>query len=70
MFRRFAAIAAKIGTYLVPPRSILLGWLRLGESPVALAYVGGALCLLGVGISRRSGLAAKATICGRLRDLI
>jgi drug/metabolite transporter (DMT)-like permease len=40
-------------TYLVPPISILLGWLWLGESPAALAYLGGALCLLGVGFSRR-----------------
>jgi drug/metabolite transporter (DMT)-like permease len=40
-------------TYLVPPISILLGWLWLGESPAALAYLGGALCLLGVGLSRR-----------------
>ncbi len=40
-------------TYLVPPISILLGWLWLGESPATLAYLGGALCLLGVGLSRR-----------------
>jgi drug/metabolite transporter (DMT)-like permease len=37
----------------VPPLSILLGWLWLGESPAALAYLGGALCLLGVAFSRR-----------------
>jgi drug/metabolite transporter (DMT)-like permease len=40
-------------TYLVPPLSILLGWLWLGESPAALAYVGGALCLCGVALARR-----------------
>jgi drug/metabolite transporter (DMT)-like permease len=40
-------------TYLVPPLTILLGWVALGEAPVALAYVGGALCLLGVWLSRR-----------------
>ncbi|HEX6788252.1 MAG TPA: DMT family transporter [Gaiellaceae bacterium] len=40
-------------TYLVPPLSILLGWLWLGESPASLAYVGGALCLVGVAVSRR-----------------
>ena len=40
-------------TYLVPPLSILIGWLWLGESPAALAYVGGALCLVGVAASRR-----------------
>lgn len=40
-------------TYLVPPLSILLGWLWLGESPAGLAYAGGALCLAGVAVSRR-----------------
>lgn len=40
-------------TYLVPPISILLGWAILGESPPALAYAGGALCLVGVALSRR-----------------
>jgi drug/metabolite transporter (DMT)-like permease len=47
--------AGRLGatTYLVPPISILLGWLWLGESPAALAFLGGALCLAGVGLSRR-----------------
>ena len=40
-------------TYLVPPLSILLGWLLLGEAPPALAIAGGALCLVGVAITRR-----------------
>lgn len=40
-------------TYLVAPLSILLGRLWLGESPAPLAYVGGALCLAGVALSRR-----------------
>ena len=40
-------------TYLVPPLSILLGWLWLGESPAGLAYLGGVLCLAGVALSRR-----------------
>ncbi|GAA1541090.1 DMT family transporter [Kribbella lupini] len=39
-------------TYLVPPLTIFLGWLLLDESPAPLAYAGGALCLLGVAISR------------------
>jgi drug/metabolite transporter (DMT)-like permease len=47
--------AGRLGatTYLVPPVSVLLGWAWLGESPAALAYVGGALCLVGVAVSRR-----------------
>lgn len=40
-------------TYLVPPLSILLGWTLLGEAPPLLALAGGALCLVGVGVSRR-----------------
>ena len=40
-------------TYLVPPIAILIGWALLGESPAALAFAGGALCLGGVVITRR-----------------
>ena len=50
-------------TYLVPPISVLLGWLWLGESPAKLAYLGGALALVGVAVSRRpsaKGLRAPA----------
>ncbi|WP_410786652.1 DMT family transporter [Kribbella sp. C-35] len=39
-------------TYLVPPITIFLGWLLLGEGPAPLAYAGGVLCLLGVAVSR------------------
>jgi drug/metabolite transporter (DMT)-like permease len=41
-----------ITTYIVPPLSILLGWIILAETPPALAFAGGALCLCGVAISR------------------
>jgi drug/metabolite transporter (DMT)-like permease len=49
--------AGKLGvtTYLVPPLVILLGWLLLDEIPPALALVGGAVCLAGVALSRRTG---------------
>jgi drug/metabolite transporter (DMT)-like permease len=40
-------------TYLVPPISVLLGRLWLGETPASLAYLGGALCLAGVAMARR-----------------
>jgi drug/metabolite transporter (DMT)-like permease len=40
-------------TYLVPPLAILMGWAFLGETPVALAILGGALCLGGVVVARR-----------------
>jgi drug/metabolite transporter (DMT)-like permease len=46
-------------TYLVPPLSILLGWLWLGESPARLAYLGGAMCLAGVAVSRRTSAAGR-----------
>ena len=40
-------------TYLAPPIAVLLGWAMLGETPVALAFLGGALCLGGVVVARR-----------------
>ena len=40
-------------TYLVPPLAVLMGWIVLGEIPPALALLGGALCLVGVALSRR-----------------
>jgi drug/metabolite transporter (DMT)-like permease len=47
--------AGRLGalTYLVPPIAILLGWAMLDEVPPALAFVGGALALAGVVVSRR-----------------
>ena len=47
--------AGKLGvlTFAVPPIAILLGWLFLGEVPVPLAILGGALSLVGVAIARR-----------------
>jgi len=46
--------AGKMGatTYLVPPLAILQGWVFLGETPPALAFAGGALCLVGVALTR------------------
>ncbi len=47
--------AGRLGatTYLVPPLSILLAWVLLGETPPRLALAGGGLCLLGVAAARR-----------------
>jgi len=42
-----------ITTYVVPPLAVLGGWIALGETPAALALVGGAVCLAGVALSRR-----------------
>lgn len=42
-----------ITTYLVPPLVIALGLVVFGEVPAVLAVVGGAVCLVGVAVSRR-----------------
>ncbi|MGI3786140.1 MAG: DMT family transporter, partial [Janthinobacterium lividum] len=42
-----------ISTYAVPPVAIAMGWLFLGEVPLVLAVVGGAVSLVGVAVSRR-----------------
>ncbi|WP_252437026.1 DMT family transporter [Pseudonocardia humida] len=47
--------AGRLGvtTYLVPPITIVMSAVLLGELPPVLAVVGGAVCLVGVGLSRR-----------------
>ncbi|MGH7567514.1 MAG: DMT family transporter [Gemmatimonadales bacterium] len=40
--------------YLVPPITIVLSWLILGEVPSVIAVLGGALCLVGVVLARRT----------------
>ena len=42
-----------VSTYAVPPITIALGAVLLGEVPPLLAVVGGVICLVGVGLSRR-----------------
>ena len=42
-----------VSTYAVPPITIALGAALLGEVPPVLAVVGGVICLVGVGLSRR-----------------
>ncbi len=39
--------------YLVPPITIVMSWLILGEAPSLIAVLGGALCLVGVAIARK-----------------
>lgn len=39
--------------YLVPPITIVMSWLILGEAPGVIAVLGGALSLVGVAIARR-----------------
>ncbi len=51
--RHMTASNLGVTTYLVPPITIVLGWLLLDETPPTMAYVGGVLALLGVGVARR-----------------
>jgi drug/metabolite transporter (DMT)-like permease len=51
--RTMSASSLGVTTYLVPPITIVMGWLFLGEVPPGLAYVGGALALVGVAVARR-----------------
>jgi drug/metabolite transporter (DMT)-like permease len=50
----------------VPPLTIALGWLLLGEVPSPLAVAGGVVCLLGVATARRGPRSTAAP--GRLRS--
>lgn len=50
---RLPASLAGLSTYLVPPITVVIAWTALGETPPALAYVGGVLCLVGVWWARR-----------------
>ena len=58
--RHMTASSLGITTYLVPPLTIVMGWLFLGETPPGMAYVGGALALVGVAVSRRKPRVRKA----------
>lgn len=63
--------AGRLGatTYLVPTLVVAMSWALLGETPVPGALVGGALCLVGVAVSRRGQgtVAAPGTARSRPR---
>jgi drug/metabolite transporter (DMT)-like permease len=40
--------------YLVPPITIVMSWIILGEIPKLIAVLGGALCLVGVYVARKA----------------
>jgi drug/metabolite transporter (DMT)-like permease len=42
-----------VTTYLVPPLAIVMSWAVLGETPPALALLGGALCVTGAAVAHR-----------------
>ncbi len=49
-------------TYVVPAIVVLMSWAFLGQTPRPLAYLGGALCLAGVAVSRGRARAAPAPV--------
>jgi drug/metabolite transporter (DMT)-like permease len=51
--RTMSASNLGVTTYLVPPITILMGWLLLSETPPGMAYAGGVLALVGVAVARR-----------------
>ncbi|WP_435770546.1 DMT family transporter [Nocardioides sp. SYSU DS0651] len=51
--QHMTASSLGVTTYLVPPLTIVMGLLFLDEAPPAVAYVGGALALVGVAVARR-----------------
>jgi drug/metabolite transporter (DMT)-like permease len=55
VLQRSTAGQTSATTYVVPAIAILLSWLILGEVPTPLMFLGGALCLLGVLVTRLRG---------------
>jgi len=53
---RMSAGRAGALTYLIAPATIVISWLLLGETPPALAMLGGAVCIGGVAIARGARL--------------
>lgn len=51
--QHLSATRLGISTYVVPVISIALAWVLLDETPPALAYLGGAIALVGVAVTRR-----------------
>lgn len=52
VLQRSTAGQTSATTYVVPAIAILMSWIILGEVPTPLMFLGGALCLLGVLVTR------------------
>ena len=59
--RHMTASSLGVTTYLVPPLTIVMALVFLGETPPTVAYVGGVLALVGVAITRRAPTRKAAT---------
>jgi drug/metabolite transporter (DMT)-like permease len=53
---RMPASQLGVTTYIVPPLVVLFSFLVFGEVPAVLAVIGGAVCLVGVALSRRTSV--------------
>jgi drug/metabolite transporter (DMT)-like permease len=51
-----------ITTFLVPGITAVMAWVLLDEVPPALAFVGGALCIVGVVVTRRKPRAVESAV--------
>jgi drug/metabolite transporter (DMT)-like permease len=57
-----------LSTYLVPPITVVIAWVTLGETPPPLAYVGGVLCLAGVWWARRRPARERSAVPEEIVD--
>lgn len=64
--QRMSATALGITTYVVPVLVVLLALVAFGEFPAPLAIVGGAISLVGVGLSRRRSRAVRVAEVDRV----
>jgi drug/metabolite transporter (DMT)-like permease len=62
--KRISTGQAASTTYLVPAVTTLISWIVLSEVPAVLALVGGAMCLVGVAITRLRRRVPEAAVAG------
>lgn len=62
---RIGAGKASATTYLVPAVATLMSWGGLGETPTMLGLIGGAICLLGVAVTRLRSQSSKSPTTSR-----
>ena len=62
-----SASSLGVTTYLVPPITIVMGLVFLGEAPPTIAYAGGALALLGVAVAAAQAQARRPPCRSRRR---
>lgn len=53
-----------VSTYIVPPLAIVMGLIVFAEVPAVMAVIGGAICLVGVALSRRRPRIAVPAVPG------